>query len=145
MSLFRQFLGILGFLYTLTHLNFSPAMPHKQEDLLILQVDYLQREFKPYLSLECLELDVMHLDAVRCVGSRQGFLANTVQNIIQSAFSSLHLYDAFKDTDEGQHVHYLFEAQKLLSVILTSTGSLIGLYTAARLAHREPDTSTWRG
>jgi len=139
-------LTILGFLYTLSHMHFPvPSESIAHELLRVLELEWVQLTLKPYAELTCTDLDRMNLYSVSCLGGRTGFLASTFDSDLKRATSVDFAFDGFVGTELGAHLRQVYDSQGFGGMVLTSVGSLIGMFVSDQLANRPTDISTWVG
>lgn len=87
-----------------------------------------------------------HLDAVGCLGARHGMiLSPTLQSILCHATSEEFAYSHFVETDLGAHMHAIYDGTGLNGTSLTTTGSLLGMFTANLRTSRPTNIQEWCG
>lgn len=140
-------LKILGFYYTLEHMRFpAPQNALSHELLRVLQREWLELMLSPYKDLQFTRLDLMHLDALGCLGARHGMILSPGLRGMLIAATDMYFeaeYEQFAQTELVLHLRELFETQNLNGTSLKSTGSLIGMYVADQLANRPTDIAKW--
>ncbi len=139
-------LSLLALHYTLEHMPFpSQPTPLSEPLLRTIEIEWVQAILTPYSDVKCVQLDRKHLDAVGCIGAHGAFLSPGFESMLRHATSPDFAYERFIETELGAHLRDIFEKQGLNGTMLTSMGSLIGMYTADMLASRPTNVGMWRG
>lgn len=139
-------LKMLGFLYTLGHMPMPPLSDTTTPELLrVLELEWVHLTLKPYADMTCTDLDRMNLQAVGCLSGLTGFLAGMLSADLNRATSTDFAYTDFISTELGARIKEVYDRGLFAGMILTSVGSLIGMFVADQLANRPTDLTTWAG
>lgn len=142
-------LKMLGFLYTLEHMRFGMPkdiadLPANDKRLQDFALAWAQSMLNPFADLTCTDLDRMNLYAVGCCLPSMQWATTTesvLENILARLTGRVLVYPYFKSTKLGV---CLEEALRPGKMILTSVGSLLGMFVADQLANRPTDLLFWQ-
>lgn len=150
-------LNILGFLYTITHLQFPHPAVTSIEVSQALEIQWLVATLSPYRTTGCTLVDRMHLESVGSIVAQRGtpqvaaplgramVVLPKLVGLLTSTIDPSFPYQQFIQTPAGLAAQALYDDASLGTVALTMTGSLIGMFVADTLASRPTDITAWHG
>lgn len=136
-------LKVLGLCHVIAMQRYEESDSADGDNSRLREVEWVIHTFAPYQDVEASAHDAEHLEAVGCVGGPKGWLVGDLPSTLKRMVSPDLDLDTLMQTSTGQHLETIWKNASLYGLVLTSVGSLIGLYTADILANRPTDISQW--
>ncbi len=136
-------LNLLALCYIFANQSYEGSEGASEGSQRLREVEWVIRTFEPYQDIVGSRHDVEHLEAVGCVGGPKGWPVGDLSSTLKRMVSSDLDLETLMNTATGQRLEAIWNSASIYGLVLTSVGSLIGMYTSDILTHRQTDLAQW--
>lgn len=108
--------------------------------------DFLIGRLHPYAELEVKnDIDLLHLETLSCIKRESLVMIGSLNRFIVPENNKNFYVEEFYNTDIGKKILNLWNNHRLETLILTTTGKIIGIYVSDLLANSTTRLKDWYG